>query len=103
MSVCSIYPPFILRVVALVWKFAATVGLVDEGKALDKAIMMLWLYNGIKRIDLVTMPVSEIVAKAINYRKWHIRFIFINGKYTYNLPLFSMRFTNKTGFKNKGM
>ncbi len=41
------------------------------------SVMDRWLYNGIKRIDVVTMPVSEVVAKAVYYRKWHIRFIFI--------------------------
>lgn len=34
MSVCSIYPQIVLRAVALVWKFASTVGLADEGNSL---------------------------------------------------------------------
>ncbi len=36
-----------------------------------------WLYHGIKQIDVLTMSVSEVVEKALYYRKWHIRFIFI--------------------------
>ncbi len=41
------------------------------------SVMDRWLYNGIKRIDVLTMSVSEVVEKALYYRKWHIRFIFI--------------------------
>lgn len=44
---------------------------------LISSAMDRWLYNGIKRIDVATMQVSDVVAKAIYYRKWHIRFIFI--------------------------
>lgn len=40
-------------------------------------VMDRWLYHGIKRIDVFTMSVSEVVAKALYFRKWHIRFIFI--------------------------
>lgn len=36
-----------------------------------------WLYLGIRQIDVLTMTVSEVVEKALYYRKWHIRFIFI--------------------------
>lgn len=41
------------------------------------SVMDRWLYHGIKQIDVVTMPVAEVVEKAIYYRKWHIRFIFM--------------------------
>lgn len=36
-----------------------------------------WLYHGIRQIDVVTMSVAEVVEKALYYRKWHIRFIFM--------------------------
>ncbi len=36
-----------------------------------------WLFHGIEQIDVVTMPVSKVVEKALYYRKWHIRFIFM--------------------------
>lgn len=41
------------------------------------SVMDRWLYHGIRQIDVVTMPVAEVVEKALYYRKWHIRFIFI--------------------------
>ncbi len=41
------------------------------------SVMDRWLYHGIKQIDVLTMSVSEVVEKALYYRKWHIRFIFI--------------------------
>lgn len=44
---------------------------------LISSIMDRWLYLGIKRIDIVSMSVLEVVEKARYYRKWHIRFIFI--------------------------
>lgn len=41
------------------------------------SVMDRWLYHGIRQIDVVTMSVAEVVEKALYYRKWHIRFIFI--------------------------
>ncbi len=41
------------------------------------SVMDRWLYHGIKQIDVLTMSVSEVIEKALYYRKWHIRFIFI--------------------------
>ncbi len=41
------------------------------------SVMDRWLYLGIRQIDVLTMTVSEVVEKALYYRKWHIRFIFI--------------------------
>lgn len=41
------------------------------------SVMDRWLYHGIKQIDVVTMPVVDVVEKAQHYRKWHIRFIFM--------------------------
>ncbi|MDE6341197.1 MAG: hypothetical protein K2K93_02675 [Muribaculaceae bacterium] len=41
------------------------------------SVMDRWLYHGVRSIDVVSMPVSEVVAKALYYKKWHIWFIFI--------------------------
>lgn len=41
------------------------------------SVMDRWLYHGIKGIDVVSMSVSEVVEKALYYRKWHLRFIFM--------------------------
>ncbi|MDE6631937.1 MAG: hypothetical protein K2K23_02955 [Muribaculaceae bacterium] len=45
--------------------------------ALIASIMDRWLYKGIQSIDIVVMPVSEVVRKALFYRKRHLQFIVI--------------------------
>lgn len=45
--------------------------------ALICSIMDRWLYQGIRSIDVVTMPVSEVIRKALFYRKRHLQFIAI--------------------------
>lgn len=45
--------------------------------ALIGSIMDRWLYQGIRSIDVVTMPVSEVIHKALFYRKRHLQFIAI--------------------------
>ena len=45
--------------------------------ALVASVMDHWLYNGIRGIDVVTMPVNEVIRKALFYRKRHLQFIAI--------------------------
>lgn len=45
--------------------------------ALICSIMDRWLYQGIRSIDVVTMPVSEVIRKALFYRKRHLQFIAV--------------------------
>lgn len=45
--------------------------------ALICSVMDRWLYQGIRSIDVVTMPVSEVIRKALFYRKRHLQFIAI--------------------------
>ncbi len=63
-----IFPELKFRMVIVIWfcSFFMICSVMDR-----------WLYNGIKQIDVISMSVSEVVEKALYYRKWHIRFIFI--------------------------
>ena len=45
--------------------------------ALTASVMDRWLYNGIRSIDVVTMPVREVIAKALYYKKRHLQFIAV--------------------------
>ncbi len=63
-----LFPELKLRMTMVIW-FA--------GFFLICSVMDRWLYHGIKEIDVLTMSVSEVVEKALYYRKWHFRFIFI--------------------------
>ncbi len=45
--------------------------------ALIASVMDRWLYNGVRSIDVVNMPVSEVIRKALFYRKRHLQFIAI--------------------------
>lgn len=63
-----LFPELKLRMTMIIW-FA--------GFFLISSVMDRWLYHGIKGIDVLTMSVSEVIEKALYYRKWHIRFIFI--------------------------
>lgn len=45
--------------------------------ALIGSVMDRWLYNGIRGIDVAVMPVSEVIRKALFYRKRHLQFIAI--------------------------
>ncbi len=64
----NLFPELKLRMTVIIW-FASFF--------LISSVMDRWLYHGIKQIDVLTMPVAEVVEKALYYRKWHIRFIFI--------------------------
>ncbi len=41
------------------------------------SVMDRWLYKGISRIDVATMPVSEVCRLAFYYRKKHFQFMAI--------------------------
>lgn len=41
------------------------------------SIMDRWLFQGIRSINVVSMPVSEVIHKALFYRKRHLQFIAI--------------------------
>lgn len=41
------------------------------------AVMDFWLYRGVGSIDCLRMPVSEVINKALYYRKRHLQFILI--------------------------
>ena len=45
--------------------------------ALIASLMDLWLYNGIQSIDVVKMPVTEVIRKALFYKKRHLQFIAV--------------------------
>lgn len=45
--------------------------------ALAASIMDRWLYLGILSIDVATMPVAEVIRKALFYRKRHLQFIAV--------------------------
>ena len=45
--------------------------------ALTASVMDCWLYNGIRSIDVVTMPVAEVIRKAMFYKKRHMQFIAV--------------------------
>ena len=45
--------------------------------ALTASVMDRWLYNGIRSIDVGTMPVAEVIGKALFYRKRHLQFIAV--------------------------
>ena len=42
---------------------------------LTASLMDYWLYRGIGSIDCLRMPVSQVVRKALYYRKRHLQFI----------------------------
>ncbi len=41
------------------------------------AMMDWWLYKGVGSIDPLTMPVSEVISRAMYYRKKHLTFVVI--------------------------
>ncbi len=41
------------------------------------SVMVYWLYRGISSIDVVDMSISEVVSRALFYRKRHLQFILI--------------------------
>lgn len=41
------------------------------------ATMDFWLYRGVGSIDCLRMPVSEVIKKALYYRKRHLQFVLI--------------------------
>lgn len=41
------------------------------------AVMDTWLYHGISKIDIYSMPVNQVSEMAIYYRKRHLQFIAI--------------------------
>lgn len=45
--------------------------------ALIASVMDRWLYNGIQSIDVVRMPVTEVIGKALFYKKRHLQFIAV--------------------------
>ncbi|MDE6650117.1 MAG: hypothetical protein K2K45_09335 [Muribaculaceae bacterium] len=45
--------------------------------ALVASVMDRWLYHGIRGINVVTMPVTEVIRKALFYRKRHLQFIAV--------------------------
>ena len=45
--------------------------------ALTASVMDLWLYNGVRTIDVFTMPVKEVIGKALFYKKRHLQFIAV--------------------------
>ncbi|MDE6741650.1 MAG: hypothetical protein K2J58_04900 [Muribaculaceae bacterium] len=53
------------------------VGIAFALYALTASMMDLWLYNGIRSIDVVTMSVREVIAKALFYKKRHLQFIAV--------------------------
>ena len=58
-------------------RLSIAVGISFAVYALIASIMDRWLYQGIRGIDVVTMPVSEVIHKALFYRKRHLQFIAI--------------------------
>ena len=58
-------------------KWRVGIGIAFALYALTASLMDLWLYNGIRSIDVVTMPVKEVIGKALFYRKRHLQFIAI--------------------------
>lgn len=58
-------------------RLSIAVGVSFAIYALIGSIMDRWLYQGIRSIDVVTMPVSEVIRKALFYRKRHLQFIAI--------------------------
>lgn len=64
----SLFPDVKYRMLVIIWfgSFFIISSTMDR-----------WLYHGIKSIDVGSMSVSKVVEKALYYRKWHIRFIFI--------------------------
>lgn len=64
----SLFPDVKYRMLVIIW-FGSFF--------MISSVMDRWLYHGIKSIDVGSMSVSEVVKKALYYRKWHIRFIFI--------------------------
>lgn len=53
------------------------IGIAFALYALTASVMDCWLYNGIRSIDVVTMPVKEVIGKALFYRKRHLQFIAV--------------------------
>lgn len=58
-------------------RLSIAVGVSFAIYALIGSIMDRWLYQGIRSIDVVTMPVAEVIRKALFYRKRHLQFIAI--------------------------
>lgn len=57
------------------WRIIISVAFVLY--ALTASIMDRWLYNGIRSIDVVTMPMAEVIRKVMFYKKRHLQFIAI--------------------------
>lgn len=53
------------------------IGIAFAIYALIASVMDRWLYNGIRSIDVVSMPVKEVIGKALFYKKRHLQFIAI--------------------------
>lgn len=53
------------------------IGIAFAIYALTASVMDRWLYNGIRSIDVVTMPVKEVIGKALFYKKRHLQFIAV--------------------------
>lgn len=52
-------------------------GVVFAVYAMVASIMDRWLYYGVRSIDVAIMPVSEVVRKALFYRKRHLQFVLV--------------------------
>lgn len=59
------------------YRLRIAVGVAFAIFALVASIMDRWLYQGIRGIDVLAMPVSEVIHKALFYRKRHLQFIAI--------------------------
>ncbi|MDE6480143.1 MAG: hypothetical protein K2L45_07710 [Muribaculaceae bacterium] len=59
------------------YRLRIAVGVAFAIFALVASIMDRWLYQGIQGIDVVAMPVSQVIQKALFYRKRHLQFIAI--------------------------
>ncbi|MDE7345835.1 MAG: hypothetical protein K2N48_03730 [Muribaculaceae bacterium] len=58
-------------------KWRIGIGIAFALYALTASVMDRWLYNGIRSIDVVTMPVKEVIRKALFYKKRHLQFIAV--------------------------
>ena len=59
------------------YRLRITVGVLFALFALVASIMDRWLYQGIQGINVFAMPVSQVIHKALFFRKRHLQFIAI--------------------------
>lgn len=57
-----------------------------------------WFYNGIKKLDIVSISVDELIRRLIFYRKRHLQFIILFLPFVIGMIVYMSMIVSDTGF-----